>query len=78
MIYFNSITNFEKIKKRFSFNIFLFEIQVLSKIWAIAANKKRELNRDDFYVACRAVALAQRGIVVNNENMMAYKGMYLP
>ena len=50
----------------------------LAKIWALAANKKWELNKDDFFVACRAVALAQKGVPVTNENLMQVRDVALP
>ena len=51
---------------------------ILAKIWNIASNGKRELNKDDFFVACRCVSIAQKGINLTPETLMQYRDVPLP
>jgi hypothetical protein len=44
------------------------------QIWKIAAQNRANLTKDDFFVALRLVAMAQRGHEVTPENVMKYLG----
>jgi hypothetical protein len=50
----------------------------LAAIWKIAAQNRSNLTKDDFFVALRLVALAQKGHDVTPENVMKHLELPLP
>ena len=50
----------------------------LSTIWQIASQSRSALTKDDFFVALRLVALAQRGVECTPENLSRYVELPLP
>jgi hypothetical protein len=46
------------------------------QIWQVASEDRPSLNKDDFFVALRLVALAQAGHEIDTENILQFLGIF--